>query len=49
MDPLGAPYDDVDALFFEKENVYNLFENDNDLVVHLKKKTWVVEHLYMLP
>jgi hypothetical protein len=38
MDPLGGPYDDVDASFFEKESVYDPFENDNDLIVQPKKR-----------
>jgi len=46
MDPLGGPYDDVDASFFKKENVYDPFENDNDLIVQPKKRAWVVEEAY---
>ena len=38
MDPLGGPYNDVDASFFEKESVYDLFENDNDPIVQPKKR-----------
>jgi hypothetical protein len=38
MDPLGGPYDDVDASFFKKESVYDPFENDNDPIVQLKKR-----------
>jgi hypothetical protein len=44
MDPLGGPYDDIGASFFEKENVYDLFENDSDLIVQPKKR--IVEHAY---
>jgi hypothetical protein len=44
MDPLGGPYDDVDASFFEKENVYDSFENDNDPIVQPKKR--IVEDAY---
>ena len=46
MDPLGGPYDDVDASFFEKESVYDPFENDNDLIVQPKKRARVVEEAY---
>ena len=38
MDPLGGPYDEVDVSLFEKENVYDPFENDNDLIVQPKKQ-----------
>jgi hypothetical protein len=44
MDPLGGPYDDVDASFFEKEKVYDPFENDNDPVVQPKRR--IVEEAY---
>jgi len=44
MDLLGSPYDDIDASFFEKEHVYDPFENDNDLIVQPKKR--IVEETY---
>lgn len=43
MDPLGGPYDDVDASFFEKESVYDPFENDNDPIQPKKTR---VEDVY---
>ena len=46
MDPLGSPYDDVDALFFEKEHMYDPFENDNDFIVQPKKRARVVKEAY---
>ena len=44
MDPLGGPYDDVDASFFEKKKEYDPFENGNDPIVEPKKR--IVEEAY---
>jgi len=38
MDPLGGLYNEVDASLFEKENMYDPFENDNDLIIQPKKQ-----------